>query len=132
MAAVRYAIEFATIHNSELILVYVVEPVLGPPGEIGYPGLAMSPVPNDYKSVMLRRLQEVKEREVRPGMKVDIKVRVGQAYNEIVLAARDLKADLIIIATHGRTGLKHVFLGSTAERVVRHATCAVLTVRKKA
>jgi universal stress protein A len=40
-----------------------------------------------------------------------------------------LKADMIIMATHGYTGLKHTLLGSTAERVVRHARCPVLTVR---
>ena len=44
--------------------------------------------------------------------------------------ARDRKVDLIIITTHGHTGLKHVFMGGTAERVVRHAPCPVFVVRK--
>lgn len=56
-------------------------------------------------------------------------VRHGKPFDEIVKAARALKTDLIIIATHGHTGLKHVLLGSTAERVIRYAPCAVLTVR---
>ena len=46
-------------------------------------------------------------------------------------AARELKIDLIVIATHGYTGVKHLVLGSTAERVVRHAGCPVLVVREK-
>jgi nucleotide-binding universal stress UspA family protein len=56
-------------------------------------------------------------------------VRNGTAFDEIVRAAGSLRADLIIIATHGYTGLKHVLMGSTAERVVRHAPCPVLVVR---
>jgi len=55
-------------------------------------------------------------------------VRKGTPFHEITLAAASTKADLIVIATHGYTGLKHVFLGSTTERVVRHARCPVLVV----
>ena len=57
-------------------------------------------------------------------------VRAGQPFEEIIKAARALKTDLIIIATHGYTGLRRVVLGSTAERVVRLAPCPVLTVRR--
>ena len=57
-------------------------------------------------------------------------LRVGNAHLEIVKAAKELAADLIIVATHGRSGLAHVFLGSTAERVTRHAGCPVLVVRE--
>lgn len=58
-------------------------------------------------------------------------VRVGKPWREITAAARDLDADLIVLSTHGRTGLERVYLGSTAERVVRHAPCPVLVVRKR-
>ena len=61
---------------------------------------------------------------------IRIATRIGRAYDEIASTAREEKADLIAIATHGYTGLKHVLLGSTAERVVRHAPCAVLVVRE--
>jgi nucleotide-binding universal stress UspA family protein len=56
-------------------------------------------------------------------------VRTGTPWNEIVALAKEIKADLIVIGTHGRTGIKHVVMGSTAERVVRHASCPVLVVR---
>ena len=55
----------------------------------------------------------------------------GPAYDEICRLARKIPADLIVMPTHGRTGLKHVFLGSTAERVVRHSPCPVLVVRER-
>ena len=56
-------------------------------------------------------------------------VRQGTPFAEICHAAKTLGADLIVLTTHGYTGLKHVWLGSTAERVVRHAPCPVLAVR---
>jgi nucleotide-binding universal stress UspA family protein len=57
--------------------------------------------------------------------------RVGLASHEIVEAAKELNVDLIVIATHGYTGWKHLCIGSTAERVVRAAPCPVFVVREK-
>ena len=59
-------------------------------------------------------------------------VRGGKPFREICNVARILGAGLIVLTTRGYTGLKNVWLGSTAERVVRHAPCPVLTVRKAA
>jgi nucleotide-binding universal stress UspA family protein len=56
---------------------------------------------------------------------------LGTPANEIERFARDHAIDLIVIGTHGRTGLRHVLLGSVAEKVVRHAPCPVLTVRPR-
>jgi nucleotide-binding universal stress UspA family protein len=55
----------------------------------------------------------------------------GPAFDEICRLAQKIPADLIVMPTHGRTGLKHVFLGSTAERFVRHSPCPVLVVRER-
>ena len=57
-------------------------------------------------------------------------VLIGVAYDEICNFAREIKADVIVIATRGATGAKRLFLGSTAERVIRHAPCLVLAVRR--
>ena len=62
------------------------------------------------------------------GIEIESSVQIGHAGDEICLWARELAADLIVTATHGRTGLKHVLLGSTAEYIVRHASCPVLVV----
>ena len=59
-------------------------------------------------------------------------VKVGRAFDQICQLAGTIGAEIIVIATHGRTGLKRMFLGSTAERVVQHAPCAVLVVRAHA
>ena len=72
----------------------------------------------------------VKAGRVPRGIVEKVLVRFGRSFHEIAEAARTRKVDLIIIATHGYTGLKHALLGSTTERVVRHARCPVLVVRK--
>lgn len=58
-------------------------------------------------------------------------VEVGQAAERLIEAAKEKNADLIVMATHGRTGLSHALMGSVAEKVVRQAPCPVLTVRPK-
>ena len=78
----------------------------------------------------MKRLQ-VLALKYRTGGKVSaLEPRTGIAYEEICAAAKELKADLIVIATHGYTGYERAFLGSTAERVVQHSRCPVLVVRK--
>jgi nucleotide-binding universal stress UspA family protein len=66
-----------------------------------------------------------------PGSTSERHVRTGRAYREICETANKIGAELIVIATHGRTGLRRLMMGSTAERVVQHAPCPVLVVREK-
>jgi nucleotide-binding universal stress UspA family protein len=63
------------------------------------------------------------------GLAVRTELREGHAHEQILACARDNKADVIVMGTHGHTGLQHTLLGSTAERIVRLAECPVLTVR---
>ncbi|MBA3314183.1 MAG: universal stress protein [Planctomycetota bacterium] len=66
---------------------------------------------------------------IDPGRIVNRVVLHGPTADEVVRYAKDSEADLIVIGTHGRTGLAHVLLGSVAEKIVRKSPCAVLTVR---
>jgi nucleotide-binding universal stress UspA family protein len=80
---------------------------------------------------LLKRLQAVALKFSASG-KIEVHIpREGRAYEEICAAARQLKTDLIVIATHGYTGYKRTFLGSTAERVIQHSPCPVLVVRRR-
>jgi universal stress protein A len=79
---------------------------------------------------MKKELEELGRRMMEPKLLKDVVVQVGTAFEVITNTARDCEIDLIVLTTHGKTGLKHVFMGSTAERVVRHAPCPVLVVRK--
>ena len=69
------------------------------------------------------------ERENLGRLNPRTEVRVGSPVAEIVAAAGDLKADLLCVGTHGRTGLAHLILGSQAERIIREAPCPVVTVK---
>lgn len=129
LAAVRFAVDFARLHGSQLILLHVVEPLTYPP-VTGTTNFSVIPMATTREAAKLR-LARWRETEIPPDLKADTKLRVGPAYNEISEAARELGVDLIIIPTHGYTGMKHILLGSTAERVVRHAPCPVLTVRQQ-
>lgn len=84
--------------------------------------------PAELSRPLIKRLQAVAVKYGAAGKIHVMKLREGRAYKEICAAARQLRADLIVIATHGYTGFKHVFLGSTAERVVQHSPCPVLIV----
>ena len=109
-------------------MLHIIEPVAAP--DFAYHPLMMDP--QHAIEAAKKRLQKLAEnKQLSGGLLGKTLVRTGVPYAEIAEAARALKADLIILTTHGYTGLKHVFLGSTAERVVRHAPCPVLTVREK-
>jgi nucleotide-binding universal stress UspA family protein len=75
------------------------------------------------------RLSDLASRLEKDGVVVSTQVAVGRPVDEILRVAGDEKADLIVMGTHGRTGLKHLVTGSVTERVVRTSTVPVLTVR---
>jgi nucleotide-binding universal stress UspA family protein len=73
-------------------------------------------------------IEGVAERARRPGVELDIELRQGIPWSEIVRLAKDSNADLVVMGTHGRRGFARMLLGSVAEKVVRTAPCPVLTV----
>lgn len=126
--ALEYAIPFAEKFGATITLIHVVEPRLYPEDVV------MPPELEDIHISMLKktreRLEALRREKINPGLPSKAVVQMGIPYQQISAAAKALKTDLIIIATHGYSGLKHFFLGSTAERVVRHSPCPVLTVRE--
>lgn len=126
--ALQYALPLAQEHEATLTLLYAVPPVY-PVNELEIPDYAA------YQTTMQVRgekeLRRWVEEEVRGAVPADCLVRQGTPELQIIEAARTLPADLIIISTHGRTGLKHVLLGSVSERVIRRAPCPVLVVRER-
>ena len=83
-----------------------------------------------FGSTVKKELDTLAKKTIEPEILKEVLVDVGTAFEVITNVAHDCQADLIVITTHGYTGIKHVFMGSTAERVVRHAPCPVLVVRK--
>lgn len=124
--AARTGFDLAVALSAQVATIYAVEPPVSYSGEIGIPGdelLQVASVDDEDVIEPLRRAVHVPEGT--PHL-----VRVGHPADVILHAARDLPADLIVIGSHGRSGLGRVFLGSVAESVVRRASCPVLVVRK--
>lgn len=125
--AVKYAIAFAKQFQARLVLLHVIEPV----SATTFSMMANLAIEDDQTIAVCKAqlMREAKTAGVKASLLDRVLVRQGRSYAEICDAAGTLKVDLIIVSTHGFTGLKHTLLGSTAERVVRHAPCPVLVVR---
>jgi universal stress protein A len=125
--ALHYAIPFAKQFGARLCLLYVGQ------GYYLLPDLAPTDI-HAYKMTeqadAAGKLASFATQEIPPTLAVDILVKNGQPALEIAEAAKNIGADLIVISTHGYTGVKHVWFGSIAEQVVRHAACPVLVVRE--
>ena len=127
-SAYRYAFRFGQQFGAELHVVHVSEPILSPQ----LAGLPPMPTfSEEERSFAENNLRVWADSMETTGVTTKTMLRNGLAAHEIVEAAKELDADLIIIATHGYTGWKHFCIGSTAERVVRAAPCPVLVVREK-
>lgn len=130
MKALHYALSFAEQYGARLLLLNVVEPAVYPT-ELGYIPSEIEALQASIMSSARDKLQQLAREQLPGDIPAEQQLRVGAPYLEITAAAREWDVDMIVIATHGYTGLKHVLLGSTAERVIRHAPCPVLTVRER-
>ena len=125
--ALQYALPLAKEHQAALTLLYVVAPAYGA-GEYG--GIDYAQLEASMREGAEKEFAKLTVDEVCGEVATDTLVRVGSPAREIVETARRLPVDLIVISTHGRTGLPHVFLGSVAEHVVQRAPCPVFVVRE--
>jgi len=120
--ALEQAAYLATSVGCELTLMHV------------YEWEMVEPLPTDrvaaIEAGITEQLQALAREVGLPNSKVDIEVLRGVPATEILRCAKDGGFDAVVMGTHGRSGLTHLLLGSTAERVVRHAPCPVLIVRR--
>lgn len=129
LKALTYAVAFARQFKAAITVIYVIQPYYVAGDYAG--GLDYATLEQEIEENSSRRLKELAEKIIGDNAKYNVLIERGRPVDEIARAADELNVDLIIISTHGHTGLKHVVLGSTAENVVRHAPCPVLTVRVK-
>lgn len=126
--ALRYAIPLAEQFGASLRLIYVVEPTIYP-ADLGFGQVVLPEVEEELRERSFGELKALVEREIGGRVKATSIVRTGKPHQEILLEADEQKVDLIIVASHGHTGVEHILFGSTAMRIVRLAKCPVLTVR---
>lgn len=127
LKALRYAIPFARHHMAAVTLLHVVPTnyAIGEYGGIDYAALELA-----MKTSSEEQLSKLALEEVGRTVPCTTEVRIGSPAREIVDMAKETLADVIVIATHGRTGIQHMLLGSVVEHVVRKAPCPVFVVRE--
>jgi nucleotide-binding universal stress UspA family protein len=126
--ALEYAGELAGRLGASLSIVHVVEPDLGIP-KVEAPPVAVKPTDSERLAEAKLDLSALGDRMLGACRVVETSVRSGIAFFEIAEAAKNLGADFIVIGAHGLAGTSPTLLGSTVEKVVRHAPCPVLVVR---
>lgn len=131
LAGVRYAVALAEKVGAAVALLHVVE--FPPPTPMpGMRAVTLALQDSEIGKQARVRLKTLAKRESEGDLNLTPILRSGNSFYGITTTARERAADLIVIATHGYTGVNRVLLGSTAERVVRHAPCPVLTVPARA
>jgi len=128
--ALDTANELAEKFDAEVLLIHVLSPVFVYPAAALAPGIIKTPDINDIDrdEMAYKSLSMTLEKRVPDSVKSRSILEKGNPADEIVKGAKAEKADLIVIGTHGFTGWRHLILGSVAEKVVRLASCPVLTV----
>jgi nucleotide-binding universal stress UspA family protein len=128
--ALKYALSFAQKYEAKLYILHVIQ-------QPSYPLGMYAEISFDAMDKFNRNLSEVTEKEMQQLCQTDLAgftnyeamTLSGTPFLEIIRTAKEKEADLIVVGTHGRTGLDHVLFGSTAEKVVRKAPCPVVSVR---
>jgi nucleotide-binding universal stress UspA family protein len=127
--ALKYAVEIAKKFNAKMYLIYVIEPVVYP-SDFSMGQVSIPAVDHDSFNRSKDELKKLAEMEIDSNIEVEVIIKSGKPFVEINECASEKDIDLIIIATHGHTGVEHLLFGSTAEKVVRKAPCPVLTLRE--
>lgn len=129
MQALEYAIDFAQPLDAEIVVLFVVEQFYyATPADLYGPSVNVGMIAEEHQRAGRAQLEQLSKQLAKRKVRARTVMLTGTPYQGIVSAAKRVKADLIVMATHGRTGLTRMLIGSTAERVVRTAACPVLTV----
>lgn len=127
----RYARFFAEAYSAELHLVHVVDEASLYWMALGPNSLPVGPSTEELVAISQKEMTQFVGAHLGDlGTPLVTEVVMGRPFAEIVQYAREKAIDLIVIGTHGRSGLQHALLGSVAEKVIRKAPCPVLTIRQ--
>ena len=126
--ALRYAKAFARAFDASLHVLHVVQEPFAQPWAVEAYGFALATLQEDWMRESKVRIEQTLTADERTRFRAELHTRLGHPVVEILRFARDHSVDLIVMGTHGRGPLRHMVMGSVAERVVRKAGCPVLTV----
>jgi universal stress protein A len=123
------ALDIASAYRAELLVAHVLSPVVPVAGEGTIPPNTWEQIEKSVRASAQKRLKALLARAQKRGVRATALLLEGAPHDAIVRAAKSKRADLVVLGTHGRTGLTKFLLGSVASRVVATAPCPVLSVR---
>lgn len=126
--ALQSAVDMASHFKAGLLVMHVVNPVPVAAGMTGYPGFNIPEYQKELAKHARENLDKLIKKRVPDKVRVKAEVAIGVEADEIVRTAEEQNIDLIVIATHGRTGLERLFFGSVTEKVLRHTNHPVLVI----
>jgi nucleotide-binding universal stress UspA family protein len=129
--ALDHAIAIARWYKSTVTVLHVVSPA--PVAAFGPGAVVLEPInlPPVDRNQLLADVEAFARTESAPDLMIDAVVRDGNTVDEVLQQAIGMKADLLVIGTHGRSGFERLLLGSVAEKVLRKASCPVMTVPRR-
>ena len=127
-AAMDHAVSLAKDYHAKLVLLYVIQDISIAEWYIPS-SISVTDLVEDMQKSAMREMDKWYGEVAAMVNDVEKMIVRGVPFVEIIRTAKEKNADLIVIGTHGRTGIDHMLFGSTAEKVVRKASCPVLTVR---
>ncbi|MGH7820477.1 MAG: universal stress protein [Candidatus Binatia bacterium] len=131
--ALDYAVALCRLGGAGVVLIHVIETIqYATPADLFGASANLGMLEEEQRRVAERELARVAARLTKRRIRTRTVIATGSPAQTIVNAARRLKVGLIVMATHGRTGLTHLLMGSVAEKVVRTSACPVLTLRPRA
>jgi len=126
--AFDYALSLAKQFNSELLLLHVINEPVDLRG-FYVPHISFEQLEKEIAAGAAIMMEQFCQEKMQDYSNYKTAIVTGTPFDEIIRKASEFEASLVVIGTHGRTGLDHIIFGSTAERVVRGAACPVLTIR---
>ncbi len=126
----QYALHEAQLHNARLVVAHVIQRMVRE-DPLLLDAIAHARLYETLKKLAEEQFQSVHEEATLAGVECKTLIREGTPFIEIIGCARETEADVIVLGSHGTTGLASVLLGSTTERVVRKAPCSVVVVKQK-
>ncbi|MDT8317310.1 MAG: universal stress protein [bacterium] len=129
-AAVSYALSLAGKYGAHIDVLHIIHEY-GDMTDFYVPHISFDVIEKGMEDAARSNMENFCRENIEGKATFEIHTRKGTPFLEIIEAARELKSDLIVMGTHGRTGIDHILFGSTAGKVVRKSSIPVLTVRRE-